>query len=395
MKQILLSILALSTAFSTQAQEEVEMGANYANQVFYSLANGVVSTAPVDNWDLAFQTSPQGSVIRINGGYGAELSLYDGALADFSTLDTTGFSTWTKLYGADTSWSKGAFNQFETSDFDLGWGMYDMITHQVKGDSIYVLKTIDGAYKKLYIEKLSGGTYHMIHSDLDNGNIDTAKVAKADYATKNFVYYSFETDEVIDREPASDSWDITFTKYLTELYPGTMYSVTGVLANTGILSAQAEGAPANDLTLGDKTLETNVAIIGYDWKSFNMSTFSYEISDSLAYFIETPDQTLYKIVFTDFGGSADGKFEFTLEEVIATGVEETQLALNTYPNPTQGAIHTNVQTGNATVFSTSGSVAINTSITNGEIDLSGLESGIYIIQIETDNSLYSTTITKQ
>ena len=86
-----------------------------------------------------------------------------------------------------------------------------MITYAVKVDSVYVFKTIDGLYKKIFVEKLSRGRYYLVHVNLDGSAQDTAKITKADYATKNCVYYSFAADKVIDREPATSDWDLIFT----------------------------------------------------------------------------------------------------------------------------------------------------------------------------------------
>ena len=395
MKRHILSVFTLFSLLGATAQVEVEMGAGYANQVFYSLENGVVASSPVNNWDLAFETSGQGSVIRTNEGYGAELSLYNGPLADFTTLDTSGFEGWQTLHNSDASWSAGAFNEYLKDDFDLGWGMYSMVTHTVSGDSIYVLKTIDGAYKKLFIEKLSGGTYYMVHSNLDNTGLDTAKIAKADYTSKNFIYYSFANDDIVDREPANDTWDLTFTKYSTELSPGTHYSVTGVLTNNGILSQEVSGLPAEKLAHNDEDFDANNGIIGYDWKTFNMSSFSYDIEDSLAYFVKTADETIYKLVFTGFEGSSTGVFEFTQEEIITTGLTASNTTLEAYPNPTNGLVNIGATEGEVRVFASNGTLQLSTPLYDGLLDLSDLDAGIYFVQLTSSTSVYTTTITKQ
>ena len=44
--------------------------------------------------------------------------------------------------------------------FDMGWGIYSMITHHVTGDSLYAIKTVGGDWKKLWIQKLKDLAMH-------------------------------------------------------------------------------------------------------------------------------------------------------------------------------------------------------------------------------------------
>lgn len=395
MKRTLLSIITLALVSSMYAQELVTMGAGYANQVFYSLENGIVSTSPSDNWDLAFETGGFGSVIRINGGWGAELSLYNGPMSDFENLDTAQISSWTKLRNIDTSWAKGAFNQFETSDYDLGWGMYNMTTHQVKGDSLYVFKTIDGDYKKLYVEKLLSGTYHLIHANLDNSNLDTTLISKADFNTKNFVYYSFKDKKVVDQEPNADLWDLTFTKYITEYSPGVPYGVTGVLQNNDVLVAEVSGDESEKLLASAGTFQREINTIGFDWKKLDYNTFQYAVEDSLAYFIKGQNASIYKVVFTAFGGSANGNFSFTKEIVLPTSVASKAELIHTYPNPAQDVIYSSVENGTVSLYDLNGQKVFSEDFYNGVIDISTLSQGFYSLQILSESILYHTTIIKK
>ncbi len=47
------------------------MGAGYANEIYYSLENGVVGSVSRSSWDIAFSTNPMSSTILINEGYGS------------------------------------------------------------------------------------------------------------------------------------------------------------------------------------------------------------------------------------------------------------------------------------------------------------------------------------
>jgi len=44
------------TLTGESGSETISMGSGYANDIFYSLKNGVAATVPRTNWDIAFQT---------------------------------------------------------------------------------------------------------------------------------------------------------------------------------------------------------------------------------------------------------------------------------------------------------------------------------------------------
>ena len=90
-----------------------------------------------------------------------------------------------------------------------------MITHNIVGDSLYVIKTEDGSFKKLWIvDKMSADNiYNIRFADLDGSNQVDQSIDVKPFISKNFIYYSITNDELLDREP-SESWDILFTKYI-------------------------------------------------------------------------------------------------------------------------------------------------------------------------------------
>ena len=50
--------------------------------------------------------------------------------------------------------------------------------------------------------------------------------------------------------------------------------------------------------------------IGYDWKSFNLGTFQYDILDSLSYFVAAKNDTAYQLQFLEFPGGSTGNIKF-------------------------------------------------------------------------------------
>jgi len=403
MKRNLLLIATFITSgyISAQVTETVSMGAGYANENYYTLNGGNEVSIDRSDWDLAFASDGVGfgsSTIRINGAMGTELYKYNNNIGDWATVDTTGFSWSTnQLRNSDESWRTGAFeNTTPASSSDLGWGTYSTVTHIVVGDRIFVLKLADATYRKLIIEKLQSGVYTFKYANLDGSNEVTTTVTKSNYSGKNFGYYSIQNNSALDREPVSTTWDLLFTKFQRG---SDGYGVTGVLANVDVKVAKAY--PVNDVNTASYTGQNytfDIGTIGYDWKSFNMSTFQYDIEDSLVYFVEVRNQDVYRIIFTGFGGSSNGNFIFTKELVGNTvGIEDntiTNQILSIYPNPTsttvnltfEGSENTQIALFDVTgkqVFAKSNS---NLGLNQETIDVSNFPKGMYFLTLTSENN---------
>jgi len=293
--------------------DSISMGASYADEVFYSLENGVVKTSPRSSWDIAFSTDPMSSTILVNEGYGIELYTYpSGDLSAWDEVDISGIDEWPLMYNSDTSWYFGAFDRNATGHPDYGWGVYNMLDHNVTGDSLFIIKLSDGSVKKLLIEQRAAMTnsFSIKYGDIDVAG-ETKDITCGDYLSKNFIYFSFTSGEIIDIEPESDSWDLLFTKYWDESIP---YNVTGVLTNTERETAEVRGVDPEVADTTDGVFSDDISIIGSDWKEFDMGTMTYLVESDLCYFVKSGDET-YKIVFTLFEGSASGKVVFDKEIV--------------------------------------------------------------------------------
>ena len=343
MNKKLYSLLVLTMIFTYNiyAQtQSISLQPSYTNQSFYSMENGEAANVDNADWDLAFSTGAMSSSIRINAGMGTELYLYPlGDTTDWNTFNSSNISSWTPIYNSDTNWLIGAFDKNSTSMFDMGWGMYSMVTHFVTGDSIYAIKTVGGNWKKLWIKQLANGEYDFQYADLDGSNQVNATITQSSFSDRNFAYYSLDQNTSLNREPASQDWDITFTKYIT-LVQGMAYSVTGVLSNSGVQVAQVDNLPdPNTYTdYTQHTMMTEMNIIGYDWKDFDMSTFSYVLDPNRCYFVKDFNDRVWRIVFTSFEGSSTGIVEFNTQEMTggSTSIINANSDISTFeifPNP--------------------------------------------------------------
>lgn len=342
MKKLILSALLASAYVNAMAApivDTVSIGASYANQVWYSLENDDQGSAAKNNWDIAFDVTGFGSSVMINSVTGTMLWKYPSAdTSGWATIDTTGIDTWEAHWNSDTSWARGAIGNYAdpANQYNLDWGVYNMATHVVTGDSIYIIKLANGDYKKLWIESLASNVYSFRYANLDGSNPQTQTLDKTTYTGKNFGYYSLQNDAALDREPVSADWDLLFTQH-TAFVP-TAYTVTGVLGNTGVELVKCSNIP-NKTTFADwqsQTFGTAINIIGYNWKTFNGT--GYDMKDSLLYFVKPVNGDIWKIIFTGFGGSATGSYMFSKEKLhTAVSVEtvngKANISSSIYPNP--------------------------------------------------------------
>ena len=297
--------------------ETITMGSGYSNDVYYSLANGVVSTVPRTNWDIAFQTSSRSSTILINGGAGMKLYTYpNGDISSWANVNTTDIGTWKALNNSDTTWTLGAFERNLLGHPDYGWGIYNSVNHDVVGDSLFVIQLQDQSYRKLWIKKKasSDNLYIFEFANIDGSESLLVTVDCKPYVTRNFIYYSFNTKSVIDREPVTDDWDFVVTKYMEMIPDGSggkvPYPVIGVLTNTGLKTAQLDNVAVESNDYSTAKFVTPISEIGSDWKSFSMSTNQWALTGSRVYFVKDRGLSVFKIVFTGFEGSSTGIIKF-------------------------------------------------------------------------------------
>lgn len=399
MNKIFTALLLFISLNLFSQNQSISLLPSYTNQSFYSLENGEVANLNNTDWDLAFSTATMSSSIRINAGIGTELYTYPlGDTTDWNNFNSSNLSNWLPIYNSDTNWFVGAFDKNSTSMFDMGWGMYSMITHHVTGDSLYAIKTVGGDWKKLWIQKLANDEYTFKYANLDGTNEINTSVSKFNYSDKNFIYYSLDQNSVLDREPNSIDWDITFTKYITPVQ-GMPYGVTGVMSNDGVQVAQVDNLPdPNSYTdYSQHLMSTEINTIGYDWKSFDMSTFSYSVEPYRCYFVKDLQDKVWRIIFTSFEGSSTGNIEFNTQEMTSsTSVSELQSDISTfeiYPNPITDNNLTIVfdNSFNETqleIFTVTGKQVFDKNINGAgfqakSFSLPNLDKGLYIVSISS------------
>ncbi|HRH37300.1 MAG TPA: hypothetical protein PK760_03080, partial [Flavobacteriales bacterium] len=166
-------VIALAIPSFTFAQTAVTVttAPGNAQQTYYSLENGVVSSPALAEWDLAFEVVGISGSIMANNAKGMLVYKTPYTVADWALVDTTGLAaTWPAQYNSETDWSDGAFNHGHGGGmFDLGWGIYNPVTHNIAGDSCFVIKLADGSWKKFRMDGYAALTdaFSFTWADLD------------------------------------------------------------------------------------------------------------------------------------------------------------------------------------------------------------------------------------
>ncbi len=402
MKILTLCAAALcSTAILAQTTVTVSTSPANASQTYYSLANGVVSSVPLAEWDLAFELTGITGSILANTAKGVRVYKTANTIADWASIDTTGLAaSWPAQQNSEVNWSSGALNQGLTANpFDLGWGIYNPVTHNIPGDSCFVIRLADGSWKKFRVDAFTATTnaFTFTWADLDGANEQYGSLQRNGFPGKDFGYYSLTSNAVVDHEPLAADWDLLFTKYLgyvTQPVP-SFYPVAGVLQNRLVGGLQIDGVPTASADYWGQAFSDDINVIGFDWKNYNMTTLQWEYVADRTYFIRDRSENIWKLVFTNYGGGANGEFTFTQELVGLASVADqpAEKGFMLFPNPVNGDNATLVMDANVgdavmSIYDLSGGLVLEGKLTglNGlvqrSVDVSALPAGMYMVRLQ-------------
>lgn len=413
--QFNITLLAQTDAVSgATIGDTITMGNGYANDVFYSLENREVAQANRTDWDIAFATNQMSVSILTNGGSGVVLYSYpNSGIEGWNSMDTTGIHDWKPLYNSEQDWEIGAFNANSTgSQFDYGWGVYDVTTHNITGDSLFFVKLTDGSYRKIWIvmKNAIANTYTFKYAQIDGSQEQEMMMSGNDFVGRKYGYFSFATELFINREPVLD-WDLLFTKYAAAIPMGPQmvyYPVTGVLTKAEIQVAEVRDVNKYSYeSWFEHDFSSSISAIGYDWKT---STPPLAIKDSVVYFIKVPAGDVYKLFFTGFesGTTGAGKIGFQKQLISATGTDELiskNGLINVFPNPVKEVLQfvadlTSGRHYQLALYNRLGQICYRANLTGQglathRIPVSGLQNGVYFLSIDDGHRMMKTKIVIQ
>lgn len=404
----LLALLAITFAGIIPAMgqtgtisDTIYIGAGYSNENYYSMSAGSQGTAIRSTWDIAFNPAGRSVSILTNDGSGVELYTYPNAdTSGWATVDISGIGTWKKMYNSITDWETGALCVNQKGHPDYGWGLYNSVTHTVIGDSLFVIKLRDGSFRKLWLmEKTTANTYEFRFANIDGSGDTKATLDGNLYPSKNFVGYSISTNQVVDFEPvASANWDILFTKYMG-LSGTTPYPYTGVLINYGVKANKFKPVALDYVGWGDAQMNSSRSFIGTEWKIYNGST--YDVVDSLVYFVQDKGGNINKLVFKDFQ-IPTGRIILKRGIISYTGVNEVAKSgfnAAVYPNPVSDVMNLVINPGKSrfaliSLIDITGHTVVSKrydmqaeELSTLQIPVSGLPSGMYMVKIKAGGNV--------
>jgi hypothetical protein len=312
--------------FGESVIQSFYLGENYDKQIFFDLSSNTYQSKELVDWDLRFESSPDGIGVFINNGYDIKVrktNLYN--LDEPLTLDTNYIKSLPDLIDAPEGTVEGSAigdwrnyvlpgsNKSGIYVLELiynkGWDRYVRMQILNSNDSEYVCKFSPLSYKGTLVTEWPTTT--IIPKDIN----------------KNFTYYTFKNGgRVVDNaEPDKKTWDLEFAKYKHIFYnygPNPFpYLVTGVLSNSYNVEIALDSTKgfdnidANELTSYQYTKNRNG--IGFEWKSFDFSSsFVFSVNDKYTYIIKDTEGKYYKLRFLDFYNEQRvkgyPKFEFIL-----------------------------------------------------------------------------------
>lgn len=402
-----LSLVSFCTVFaqSTIPNDSVNTGTDNAQMVFYQLSTGTKTSSSNTDWHLAITVRPTqfpnaplgGTSIRINEANGVHAYYVPNADAtQYSTVDTTGWNAWTRLHDSDSILDEGALNSNRgTGIFDFGWGVYNSVSHDVVGDSMYLIELPNGELKKFIVVDLDRDTaFNIKYSNIDNSDLQNIHISKAQYLNKTFVYLNLLTNQVEDKEPVKTAWDLLFIKYAArDVTQGSITPMVGAWANNGVMVGKATGYDAfYSNYFGNYSSMLNS--IGWNWNSYDAQNDQYNVDDSLAYFIRDINGMEYKMNFTSYAGPSTGVISFYKQDNMATGISSLEESINVsaYPNPAIDVLNiVATETGNnttATIADLSGKTIETLRLNEGinTYATSQLPNGIYLLNVANANS---------
>lgn len=414
-KLLLASLLAVGVQQTVLAQTDalgyttvnLTMGPAYANRVFFDFsANNTVSQVG-DNWDIAFYRNSAMDVgVKINDAKNATVYQVSATPSDFDTVLPSQKSTWgSPLYNPDitTRIQDGAFDQsnlLPAGPFNFGWGNYDILTHKVNGQVVFVIDYGNENYYKFFISEFSAGyTFKYAQWNGTSWGATQTKTLANGTDDAYFNYFSFTTgDKVPNMEPPKANWDLMFTRYYTYYTSpmgSMMYKMAGVIQspNTTVAMVRPETQETTTFTTPASTaFSSNITTIGHSWKP---TTGFY--TDAVYYVKQGSEY--YRMYFTSNGGTANGNMYFKYKNITST-LDITEVSkkasFGIYPNPTTADKKVTVlfdvkekanNKGIVEVYDLTGKRVYNAELSNQtgfykqDMNLSHLPSGNYIVKI--------------
>jgi len=337
----------------TIKRDSVVLGFNYQQEVFYSLRNGVSQVSNQSDWDLSHTTVSRDNCLRLNHAKGWELRQYPhGTVADWGKMDTSNWKQWPLFYNSTEDALLGAFNQTKNKAnvWDFSWGVYNPNSHEVVGDSLFLLVFQGQPRYKFWpvVQKINGDLV-IRYQAFDGSPAITDTLLQKASPYRYHKYWGAEKGQ-LNIEPEKWSWDLRFFQYFQPLWDSTnqqtiAYPVVGVQSAPHIRVMPIEGKTwqwaQDSFWAYSGPTQFSLSPIGYDWKFYDGQSSSYKMVPNRSYWIESDSQSAL-IRFVAFEGRSTGKIAFELmlaSQILGVESHSITLPLKGFPNPCSDVFH--------------------------------------------------------
>ncbi|HMN05300.1 MAG TPA: HmuY family protein [Flavobacteriales bacterium] len=267
------------------------VGPNYDLQLWFDLATySVVRQNSKMDWDLAFESAPDGWQVRLN--YSRLMRAHRSSAAMNEPTDTVGFGNTWKIDLPD-----GRPDSVALGDWRQGSPICIL-------DMGYNTSAMPIGLRKIQIIEASATSFTFRTANMDGTNIREHVVQKD--PARPYTHFSLAAGEVVHIAPPIGDYDLVFTQYTEQFRPPDPYQaylVTGTLNGySGARVAQLSGNFA-EVTLDDTLahpFSLDQDIIGYDWKDYSFDTGLYEVYSDQVYIVQSRSGYFYKLHFVDY-----------------------------------------------------------------------------------------------
>lgn len=302
-------------------QVMAELGSNYDDQVYVSLSKGTMHTVSYRTFDLAFEASPQGRHIYLNG-------------AKYMFLSHTGNADIALADSAGSSWQVDAEHLGDDSTaFGNWWSSASVNSNGCSNVVVVDRGRLDhtGAdrFRKIQVIEADDVHYRIRFSNIDNSGLTEMDIPKN--PNYSLMYFSFNNGgTMVQQAPPKNDWDFVFTKYTHVYYdepltsPFRYYPVTGVIINfwndvSGSVAKKdstPDYVPFMDFEYGHvypMPFTYKADVVGFDWKYYDFGSSQYYIRPDLYFVLKDNQGFYYKLRMVDFYDHSGNKGTVTFE----------------------------------------------------------------------------------
>jgi hypothetical protein len=183
---------------------------------------------------------------------------------------------------------------------------------------------------------------------------------------------------------------------------GTPYPVVGVLNNFKVYANEFYPVTPDFIDYTSMPFDSTKSPVGWEWKTFDMNTFTWTVADSTVFFVHTRKSNDYKLVFTRFEGSTTGNIVFNKEPMSASGIFESTPVpeVTVYPNPVKDQLTVDFGQqikGRAVIFifdMTGKQVFTSSHVVTGNsvsvsLQNSTIYNGLHLMKVVTEDGIFS------